>query len=147
MRSRLVGVLLCVLMPNTVAAQSWLDHWAEEMCGWESSPVHASLELAYGITAEIIHYPDCYDQCDSDGCISHIILAERVYQIRGSQPFRLSGSPLGMFGQDGNPLYSGHPVDTAIGWIQGGKLLTGYWNGETRELILVAGKDVTGGHY
>ena len=133
-------------LQNSAAAQSWLDHWAEEMCGLEGSPTHASLELAYGVTAEIIHYPDCYDQCDVDGCVSHIIVAERVYEVRGSQPFRLDGSPLGMFGQ-GTTSYSRHLVDTAIGWVRGGKLLTGYWNGETGELILVAGKDVTGGHY
>ena len=100
------------------------------------------MDLAYGVTAEILHCSDCYGGCYCRGCVSHIIVAERVHEIRGSEPFRLDRDTLGMFGFEGFRLRP--PVATAIGWIELGRLFTGNWNDDERRMIFTGGMDITG---
>lgn len=139
-------VALLGLMQGTAVAQSYLAERAAEhgslRCSWGDGPAYATLELAYCVTAEILHYSDCYDECQNGGCISHIIVGERAHEIRGSEPFRLDSNTLGMFGFEGFRQHP--PVGTAIGWIENGRLLTGYWNDDERMMIYTGGRDITG---
>lgn len=133
------------LMHGAAAAQSNPARWVIESgyfsCGWENQPAYATVDLSDDIAADIFHYSDCYDACDGRGCISHIIVADLVYEIRGSEPFRLNGSSLGRFSFDG--FRQDTPVDTAIGRIKLGRLLTGYWNDDAGRMIITGATEVT----